>query len=421
MTEVVARFPPKLRFLFHPSRYKVAHGGRGSGKSWGFARALLILSAQKPMRILCTREYQRSIKESVHRLLSDQIQELGLGQLYDVLETEIRGRNGSLFTFAGLAQHTVESIKSYEGADVCWVEEGQTVSKKSWDILTPTIRKPDSEIWVTFNPDLDTDETYRRFVISQPDNCQTVEINYVDNPWFPDVLDAEREHCKRTDPKSYDNIWLGKPKAVVDGAIYADEIAEMLATHRYTRLTHDPVLKTHVVFDLGWNDAMSIIMVQRAASELRVIDYMEDSFRTLDWYSAELRKRPYNWGMVYLPHDGVVKDYKTGKSAQDILQALGWTVETIPIGSLEGGIKASRMTLARTYIDTERAARLMECLKRYRRKINAQHGEPEGPMHDEYSHGADCYRYLATVADQLRNEVIRRPVVTQHAAAGGWM
>src|SRR5574343_562163 len=157
MSEIEANFPLKLQGLFKPMRYKVAYGGRGSGKSWAFARALLIQASEKPLRVLCGREVQKSIKQSVHTLLKDQIQELGLGQFYDVLETEIRGKNGTQFSFAGLASHTVESIKSFEGCDIVWIEEAQTVSKKSWDILIPTIRKPNSEIWVTFNPDLDTD------------------------------------------------------------------------------------------------------------------------------------------------------------------------------------------------------------------------------------------------------------------------
>jgi len=145
-------FPEKLKFLFQPKRYKIAKGGRGSGKSWSFARALLIQGAEKKLRILCTREVQKSIKDSVHKLLADQIQSLGFGGFYEVLENEIRGKNGTVFTFAGLATHTIESIKSYEGVDRVWVEEGQVVRKRSWDVLIPTIRKPDSEIWVSYNP-----------------------------------------------------------------------------------------------------------------------------------------------------------------------------------------------------------------------------------------------------------------------------
>ena len=146
-----AEFPDKLEFLFKPARYKVLHGGRGSAKSWGIARALLIQAAQRPLRVLCTREVQKSIKDSVHRLLSDQIQALGLGWFYEILETEIRGPNGSLFLFAGLAQHTVESIKSYEGVDRVWIEEAQVVTKRSWDVLLPTIRKEGSEVWLSLN------------------------------------------------------------------------------------------------------------------------------------------------------------------------------------------------------------------------------------------------------------------------------
>ena len=149
-----AQFPQKLEFLSKPYRYKVAYGGRGSGKSWGFARELLIQGATKKLRVLCAREIQRSIKQSVHQLLSDQIQQLNLGSFYQVLESEIRGINGTQFNFTGLANNTVESIKSFEGVDIVWVEEAQTVSKRSWDILIPTIRKPKSEIWVSFNPDL---------------------------------------------------------------------------------------------------------------------------------------------------------------------------------------------------------------------------------------------------------------------------
>src|SRR5690606_19695553 len=165
---MLAEFPSKLKPLFQPYRYKVAYGGRGATKSWGFARALLIQGAQRKLRILCTREVQKSIKDSVHSLLSDQIQAMGLGHIYQVLQTEIRGVNGTEFLFAGLSTQTVESIKSYEGVDICWVEEARAVSKRSWSILIPTIRKEGSEIWVSFNPELDTDETYVRFVVNPP-------------------------------------------------------------------------------------------------------------------------------------------------------------------------------------------------------------------------------------------------------------
>ena len=186
------KFPSKLKFLFEPHRYKVAYGGRGSGKSWSYARALLMMGAEKPLRVLCTREVQKSIKQSVHTLLKDQIQALGLGEFYEVVENAIRGKNGTEFNFAGLATNTVESIKSFEGVDIVWCEEAQNISKRSWDILIPTIRKPASEIWVTFNPYMDTDDTYKRFIINKPNNARIEKVNYTDNPFFPKVLDRKR-------------------------------------------------------------------------------------------------------------------------------------------------------------------------------------------------------------------------------------
>lgn len=407
MTDTVVEFPAKLDGIFMPHRYKILHGGRGSGKSWGVARALLLLASQKKLRILCAREIQKSIKQSVHTLLNEQIQAMDLGYMFTVTESEIRALNGSVFSFAGLAQHTVESIKSYESIDICWVEEGQTVSKKSWDILIPTIRSPDSEIWLTMNPDLDTDETYQRFIVNEPPDAWRVEMNYVDNPWFGPELEMERQHCQRTDPKSYDNIWLGKPKTVVDGAIYAEEFQQMLDQHRITTVNPDPIIKSHVVMDLGWNDAMAIIVVQRAGSECRITHYIEDTHRTLDWYSNQVKALNLNWGNVYMPHDAVHKDYKTGKSAVEIMTQLGWDVEVIPIGDVEHGIRLTRMLLPKVWVDKEKTKRLQECLKRYRRSINQTTNYPGSPFHDEYSHGADAMRYLATCIDSMRNDNIK--------------
>lgn len=413
---IEAAFPDKLAFLFDARRYKVAYGGRGSGKSWGYARALLIQAAQRPLRVLCAREVQKSIKQSVHTLLADQIQALGLGSIYEVLETEIRCKlTGSLFTFAGLATHTVESIKSFEGVDICWVEEAQTVSRRSWDILIPTIRKPGSEIWITFNPDLDTDDTYVRFVLDPPDDAVVAKINWSDNPWFPDVLEQERLDCQRRRPKDYDNIWEGKCKAAAEGAIYADEITDAQEAKRICNVPYDPLLKVHVVFDLGWNDSMAIGLVQRSVSEIRVIDYIEVTHKTLDWCSAFLRDMRLNWGQVWLPHDGSHADYKTGKSAHQILQALGWETRQVPNISVEAGIKLARMTFPRVYFDRRKdqdpnpcvrrgAGALVECLKNYKRAISNATSEPNRPVHDEWSHGADKFRYMCIVADQMSNE-----------------
>jgi phage terminase large subunit len=398
-------FPDKLQCLFEPHRYKVLHGGRGGAKSWGVARYLLIDGATRPQRFLCTREVQKSIKESVHKLLSDQIQKLGLGSFYEVQQAVIKGINGTEFVFAGLSDQTAESIKSFEGVDKAWVEEAQAVSKRSWDILIPTIRKDGSEIIVTLNPELDTDPTYVRMIENPPPDSVVVQINYHDNPWFPDVLRKEREHALASMSKAdYENIWEGKCRSAVAGAIYADEIAAAHEHGRICDLPYDPALKVHVIFDLGWNDSMALILVQKHVSQLRVIEYIEDDHKTLDWYSNELKSRSHNWGKLYLPHDGKHKDFKTGKSSQAILQELGWDVEITPNQSIEEGIKNARRTFPQVYFDRAKTTRLVECLKRYRRGVPATTGEPGAPVHDEWSHGADDFRYLCINAPGLTNE-----------------
>lgn len=403
MTDVA--FPEKLRDLFQPHRYKCAYGGRGGAKSWGFARALLIQGAEKPMRILCTREVQKSIKDSVHSLLSDQIQALGLGSFYQVLETEIRGKNGTQILFAGLASHTVESIKSYEGVDRVWVEEARAVSERSWKILTPTIRKPGSEIWISFNPELDDDPAYQRFVVNPPPDCWTVKINYLDNPWFPEVLEKERLHAKATLPKiEYENIWEGACLPAVSGAIYADEVAKAVETGRVTAVPYDSGLKVHVVWDLGWNDSMFLILAQKHLSALRIIEVIEDDHKTYDWFSAELLTRRLNWGTMWLPHDAFHATPESGRTPARILSDLGWKTRQVPNQPIETGIKSARMAFGQMHFDKVKADRLIQCLKRYRRNIPTATNEPASPVHDEYSHGADAFRYLALVAPQLTNE-----------------
>ena len=417
-----AQFPEWSRGLFKPTRYKVLFGGRGSGKSWAIARALLIQAASQKLRVLCTREIQKSLKDSVHALLSDQIQALGLGSFYTILETEIRGLNGSQFLFAGLQQHTVESIKSFEAVDRVWIEEAQSVSAKSWDVLIPTIRRPGSEIWLSLNPQLESDPTFQRFIASPPPGAWVQQVNWDLNPWMPSELQDERMHALKTmKAEKYAHIWEGRCMPAVDGAIYFDEVAKAEEEGRITSVKPDRLLRCHAVFDLGWNDAMSIIVVQRSASELRVVDYIEDSHKKLSDYSDMLKALPYNWGNVWLPHDGFAKDYKTGKSAEEIMRSLGWNVRATPNTDIESGIRAAREVFERIWFDKEKAARLVECLKRYRRNIGQKTGEAGTPLHDEFSHGADSFRYLALVADQLKNTDAKPKKATHQAHSAGWM
>ncbi len=408
MAETVAKFPEKLRFLFQPARYKVARGGRGSGKSWGFARALLIRGASQPTRVLCTREVQKSIQQSVHQLLEDQVAELGLSSFYEVLTHEIRGKNGTSFHFAGLSDQTADTLKSFEGVDIVWCEEAHTITERSWNILTPTIRKPGSEIWVTFNPELESDETFKRFITHPSADTASVEMNYVDNPWFPEVLEKERIHAKATmKAEVYAHIWMGRCKPAVEGAIYFDQMAN--AASRIGNVPHDPLLKTHGVWDLGFNDSMSIILCQKVSSEIRIVHYIEGSQRTLADYSAELKAlrlddQPINWGHHYLPHDGFAKRHQTGKMDSEVLGGFGWSIQRTPNMDVESGIKRAREVFSRVYFNKSRTERLVESLKRYRRQINQQTNEPGQPLHDEFSHAADAFRYMAINSDQFSND-----------------
>jgi phage terminase large subunit len=204
--------------------------------------------------------------------------------------------------------------------------------------------------------------------------------------------------------EEYEHIWEGKAKRVAEGAIYRHEIEAMFADKRACPVPYDLLLPVHTVWDLGWKDAMTIILVQRTPTTVNVIDYIEDSNRTYAWYVAELDKRPFRWGTDYLPHDGAACNPQTGISSIQTLKNLGRKVaDPLPAIDVEEGIKQARMVFPKCYFDQHKAARLLECLKRYRRAINQRTNEPSGPLHDEYSHGADAFRYLGMAVPLMRN------------------
>lgn len=413
-------FPEKLQPLFRPKRYKVIYGGRGKGGSWGIARALLLKGWEEPLRILCTREIQKTIAESVHQLLSDQIKLLGLEHFYRVTDHSIEGANGTLFSFAGLRQLNAANLKSYEGYDIVWVEEAESITQRSWDILIPTIRKEGlkddgskwtSEIWVNFNPQLDSDETWVRFIETPSEDTVLIPMTYRDNPWFPDVLEKERlkllqlvENGKRA-KQDYDNIWEGKPRQVLEGAIYATEVIDAIEKRRIRALPYDPLLKVHTVWDLGWNDSMSIGFFQRLHSEIRCIDFLEDDHKTYDWYAAEIKNRRYNLGKAFLPFDGRSADAKTGLSAEAILRKLGLNAHAaVKNHDVEGGIKAVRLMFPQMFFDEVKCKPLVDHLRRYRRAVPTTTNEPRAPLHDEHSHAADMLRYAVERARDMVND-----------------
>ncbi len=399
-------------------RYRVIHGGRGGGKSWAVARALLTICRYKPFRVLCAREFQRSIKDSVHRLLVDQREELGLRRHYRVGAETIRGCNGSEFLFAGL-RHNVSGLRSLEGIDICWVEEAQCVSRSSWDILIPTIRKSRSEIWATFNPEMEEDEAYQRFVINPPANARVMRRNWSDNPYLPDVLRAEQEDLKARDPAAWAHVWNGECRRAVEGAVFAAELARAREEGRLTAVPHEPGFPVHTFWDLGWADSVCIWMAQSVGGEFRVIDFLQGAGKTVGWFNAELNKRPWQWGEDWLPHDATAKLLAAeGRTIMDQVRAGCRKPRLVPRVSVADGINAARTVFDRCWFDQERCADGLHALRHYRYAV--EEGRPAGqPLHDWASHAADAFRYLAV---SLREQQPRKR--SGSVGAGGpesWM
>jgi phage terminase large subunit len=217
--------PPAFQYLWTVTRFLVAYGGRGSAKSWSIARILIILADQNPLRILCTREIQGSIRESAYRLLADQIHLLDLSEHFDVLaDSIVHKTNGSRFFFEGL-RYNASKIRSYEGVDICWTEEGQSVSEASWEVLLPTIRKPGSRLFISFNPLTKDDPVLKRFVEATPPGCIAKKVSYLDNPYFSAESEAERSWLEQVDPDAYRHVWLGEPRTVSDALVLKNKYA----------------------------------------------------------------------------------------------------------------------------------------------------------------------------------------------------
>jgi phage terminase large subunit len=304
-----AEIPADFEFLFEPKRYKVVYGGRGKGASWGFADALLIIGTQvipcypNPTRNLCTRELQKSITDSVHKLLCDRISALGLEEFYSINQKMISGLNGTEFLFGGL-KHNVREIKSKEGIDFAWVEEAENVSDESWEVLIPTVRKEGSEIWVSFNTKQPTDATYRRMIMDADDDYIVKKLSYKDNPFFPEVLEKERLRLKAKDAKAYDHVWEGEFDTRFSGAVYAKWIADLKAKGRITeRVQHDPEYPVCTLWDLGYGDTNTIWFYQEAPQEILFIDYYENNNEGIGHYCAMLKDKPYKYRAHYVPQD----------------------------------------------------------------------------------------------------------------------
>jgi len=385
--------------LLDRSRYKGAWGGRGSGKSQFFADAIIIRCLSEPgLRVLACREIQKSLKESAKRLIESKIEEYGLGTLFDVQSAEIRTPGGGLIAFAGLQDHTSESIKSYEGFDVAWVEEAQTVSQRSLNLLRPTIRKPGSELWFSWNPRFDTDAVDEMLRGSEsPSGAIVVRANWCDNPWFPAELEQERLDCIRMQPEQYDHIWEGGYVTAVESAYFARALAEAREQGRIGMLAQDKLLSLRAYWDIGVRDATAIWIVQQKGSDLRFIDHYEAVGQDLSAHLVWMRQNGYEGAEQVLPHDGAKQDAVTAVRFEDHIRNAGFTVRTVPNqgkGAAMKRIEAARARFNRFWFDEAKCAKGLKALGWYHEKKN-DGGYGVGPNHDWSSHSADAFGLAA--------------------------
>lgn len=387
--------PDKLKSFLDHSRYKVAYGGRGSSKSWTLAQLLVLRAYEKPTRILCARETQRSISDSVIQLLADTIDRMGLSSFFEIQKTSIIGSNGSRFIFEGLRRN-VTKIKSMEGIDIAWCEEAESVTHTSWETLIPTIRKPGSEIWVSFNPRDEMDDTYQRFVINPPPECNSIIVNWQDNPWFPDELAKERDYMKEKDETLYKWIWEGLPVANHDGAYWQKHILQK----QIKDFPIEPGFPVSTYWDLGVSDDMTIWMCQVIRGEIRFIHCYSNYGEGLDHYINYLHefraKHKIVFGDHWAPHDISVRELTTGKSRLETAKTMGIDFKTVPSIPLEDGIGAVRMILPRCWFNKSMTLDGIKALKGYRREFDDDRGVfKKNPLHNWASHYADGFRYFA--------------------------
>jgi phage terminase large subunit len=398
---ISAPFPRVFQKLWDPYRYKVLYGGRGGGRSWAVARWLLlegIRDEKVPQFVLCCRELQKSISESVHRLLCDQIEILGLGEAYRIEKSRIVGYNGTEFVFSGL-KNDPQALRSYEGLTRVWVEEAANVSRTSWDSLVPTVRRPGSQIIMTLNPMLETDTTLQRFIYNPPPDTLQIKTTYRDNEFFPDVLRAEMRHMRATDIDLYNHVYEGAPINFFASSVYAAELRQVDKEDRITRVPYDPSQPVDCFYDLGFHDKTAIWMVQSFPFEYRCIDYIEGSGKTIHDYLVDLKSRGYNYRYDYIPWDvGMhATQMGSGKSIEELMRLAGRQVRIVPrMPSKADGINAARTIFPLCWFDRERCADGLQALRHYRYEVSEKSGQPaRQPLHDASSHGADAFAHLA--------------------------
>ena len=395
--------PPKLVPVFTgPARYRGAYGGRGSAKTRSFALMSAVKGYQLGMsghegQILCAREYMNSLDESSLEEVKAAIRAVPwLDAYYEIGDKYVRSKDKRIrYTFSGL-RHNLDSIKSKARILLCWVDEAEPVTEEAWRKLIPTVREDGSEVWVTWNPESSRSPTHKRFREDPPEGAKIVELNWRDNPWFPAVLEQERREDEVKRPEFYPHIWEGDFANFIEGAYYAQLLAEAKTDGRITTVDVDPDLPIHTGWDLGIGDSMAIWVFQAGPEGMRFVDYLEDFGQPLGHYVRELEARGYKGGKDFVPHDAKVRSLDTGRSRLETLAGMGRNVHLLPPMAVDDGINSVRQLLPRMWFDERSCAEGLEALRAYRTEYDDRTGtfKPR-PLHDWASHGADAARYAA--------------------------
>ena len=421
--------PRKLKPLLAPRRYKGAYGGRGGAKSHFFAEQIIVRCLIQPTRVVCIREVQNSIKDSVRQLLIDKIEKLGLLQTFDVLESEIRGPGGSQIVFKGMQSYNAANIKSLEGYDIAWVEEAQTLSQHSLDLLRPTLRKNGSELWFSWNPRFKTDPVDQFFRKNPPDDAVSVLINWRDNPWFPDVLRKEMEHDFATDPDKAEHIWNGA-YGFGQGAILARWVAIAERNGRITDVKADPDgAPIMVSSDIGFRDTAGWWFWQPQLGGYKVLKYIgESGFDADDWIpqlQKEIEAIGAPLGRIWLPHDARAKTFQSKHTTVDkFLTAFGaGKVAVVPQTKKLDQISAARTVINKCEFDRDGCEEGLDGLRAWEYEYNEETGVfSREPVHNWASHPSDAFAYGCQVMqlaeppkpapEEMRGVTVGRATVT---------
>lgn len=401
--------------LLEPARDKGAWGGRGSGKSHFFAGLLIEDSlANKGLLSACIREVQKSLKDSAKRLIESKLIDHGLGEAdgFKVFREVIQTPGDGAIIFQGMQDHTAESIKSLEGFRIAWIEEAQTLSQRSLSLLRPTIRAENSEIWAGWNPRRKTDAIDEFLRAKKPDNAIVVQANWRDNPWFPQVLEEERQLDLKLYPERYEHIWEGAYATAFEGAYFSKLMIDAKREGRIGKVSADPLLPIRAFIDIGGSgataDAFVIWIVQWVGQEIRILDYYESVGQVLAYHVQWLRSRGWEKAVCYLPHDGVNANAITGKRYEDHLRDAGFTVEP-PVpnqgrGAAMQRVEAVRRLAPKFWFNEATTEAGRDALGYYHERKDEQRNVGLGPEHDWSSHAADAFGLMAICYREPSNE-----------------